>query len=121
MWEVLSLVNYGQGGAHGLDIYYGMLKLAQKHKISWKEVQETILRVALRKMKVMEYCDHRSEDVIVRRDGSRPHCRRCWTWMDMLAKPSRNGTFAGNFRPLRSKLEEELEETLEFGIGGDQI
>jgi hypothetical protein len=113
------MVSHNNGkGSHGIDVYYGLVKVAQKYGISWKEAEETVLRVALRKMKAMEYCDHKSEDIIVRRDGSKPHCRKCWTWVEETSK--RTSIYPGEFRPLTSRLEEELEMTLEFGIGEDQ-
>lgn len=116
------MTSYNNGkGAHGTEIYYGLATLAQKHDISWKEAEETVLRVALRKMGVMPNCDHLPGDIIVRRDGSRPHCRKCWTWMQMLSRPSRDpdSNFKGTFRPIKSEFEKEVEKTLHFTIGAD--
>jgi hypothetical protein len=84
-----------------------------------KEVDETILRVALRKVGAIQKCKHLAEDVIYRRDKSRPHCRNCWQWMDVISRPSRDGGYKGVFEPIKSELEEFLEKNLQLSLGED--
>lgn len=103
------------GTAHSLDVFFGLGDIARKYDISIKEVEETILRTTLRKMGAAPKCNHKPEDITVRRDGSRVHCKKCWTWMETIRK--RGNVFVGEFKPIPSKLEEELEKTLIFSLG----
>ena len=80
-----------------------------------KVVEETILGTTLRKMSAMKKCNHLPKDISVRRDGSRVHCRKCWTWMNMTK--IRGKVFVGEFEPIPSQLEAEPEKTLLYSLG----
>jgi hypothetical protein len=103
------------GTAHSLDVFFGMGDIARRYNISIKEVEETILRTALRKMGAAPRCKHVPKDVTVRRDGSRAHCKKCWQWMDVVKRPGNR--FEGEFKLVPSKLEGDLEKTLMFTLG----
>src|SRR5713226_6703984 len=86
-WEVFIMT---YRNSHSLDVFYSLGDVARKYNISSKEVEETILRWALRKIGGVPKCEHLPEDVIARRDGSRAHCKRCWTWMEVISRPGAN-------------------------------
>jgi hypothetical protein len=82
-----------------------------------KEVETTILRVVFRKIGAAGKCEHPAKQVIYRRDGSRPHCKKCWVWMEVISRPSRDGNYHGAFKPITSEFEEYLDKTLQLTLG----
>jgi hypothetical protein len=100
------------GYAHSLDSFFAMGAICKEYDISMKEVETTVLRVVFRKIGAAPKCEHKPKDVICRRDDTRPHCKKCWTWMYVISNPSRDGAYRGEFKPVPSKFEEYLEKSL---------
>jgi hypothetical protein len=103
--------------SHSLDSFFAIGNICKQYDISMKEVETTILRVVFKKMGAAPKCEHLAKDVIVRRDGSRPHCKKCWTWMEVIGRPSRDGYYKGRFKPIPSEFEQYLEKTLTLTLG----
>jgi hypothetical protein len=108
-----------RGNSHSLDSFFAIGNICNKYDISMKEVETTILRVVFRKIGAAPKCEHKAKDVIYRRDGSRPHCKKCWTWMCTISRPSRDGGYKGVFEPEASEFEDYLEKTLNLILGED--
>lgn len=87
--------------------------LARQYDVSAKEVNETILRVILKKLGKTEKCQCRTSDIVVkpRVKWARPHCRMCWRWQQSIGG-NRTATYLGSFKPLTSDFERDLDAIL---------
>jgi hypothetical protein len=113
------------GHTHGHGIHYAMMQLALKYDMSVNAVDETILRSVL-----AEYfgfrCDHPEEKIDIRRDGTKDHCKWCWSFIEVLQKRDQYTDAMGRvkekrplkYRAKRNQFEEDLRKKLRNELEG---
>jgi hypothetical protein len=100
---------------HATGLYYKMQELALKYGVSWHVIEETILRSVLAECYGFK-CDHGIEKIGMRRDGSNPHCKWCWRFVEITQTSKTNVNAFGRVqetRPMKFKItENQFEDDL---------
>ena len=101
--------------AHG--IYFNMLDIARRFDLPVDVVATTIIRSVLGECYDFK-CDHPEDKIEIKRTP--PHCRWCWTFLEILQKPKTFEDPMGREQKIgslkvkakRNKFEEELRRKL---------
>ena len=105
--------------AYGHGTYFKMMEIALKFDIPVDMVAATILRSVLSEWYGFK-CECPEEKLDMRRDGRRPHCKWCWSFIEVIQKREKfedpmgrvHETRPLKYKRVRNKFEEELRRKL---------
>jgi hypothetical protein len=102
--------------SYGHGVYSKMAEIAQKYDIPMDMVAATILRSVLKEHYGF-ICNCPEDKIIVRRDGTRPHCKWCWNFVEIVQ--TRDGYIGpmGSYRETRPQKSKRIPNKFEEDLG----